>query len=54
VSLRCIYLTKVKFDVISCNINLVLGAKTKLKQFARRFTNMSTLISLDSTKNSSE
>ena len=30
---RCIYLTKVKFDVISCNVNVVLSAKTKLKQF---------------------
>ena len=48
---RCIYLTKVKFDVISCNINVVLSAKTKLKQFARRLTKMCALISLDSTKN---
>ena len=36
---------------MSCNINVVLSAKTKLKQFARRFTKMCTLISLDSTKN---
>ena len=43
--------TQVKFDVISCNINVALGATTKLKQFARRFTKMCTLISLDSTKN---